>query len=209
MSTTDQSTGSQQEETLSSCCSPTAQRTTTVQPLDAEPSAKNVRAPQRAEIRLPGGEFLMGTDYSHAFRADGEGPVRPVTLSPFSMDTYPVTNRDFAAFVDATGYRTESELFAWSFVFWMHLPPERLEELVEDTVAAAPWWCKVPGASWKHPEGPGSHVRDRANHPVVHTPGMTLQPTPHGRVSRCPPKHSGSMRRAAGSNKNSTPGAMS
>jgi sulfatase modifying factor 1 len=168
MSKTDQSTSGSQEEMPSSCCSPTAQRTATALPLVAMPSAKNFRTPHRAEISLPGGEFLMGTDYSRAFRADGEGPVRPVTLSPFSMDTYPVTNRDFAAFVDDTSYRTESELFAWSFVFWMHLPPERLDELVEDTVAASPWWCKVPGASWKHPEGPGSHVNDRADHPVVH-----------------------------------------
>ena len=110
----------------------------------------------------------MGTDYAHAFAADGEGPVRPVTVSPFRMDTFPVTNKDFAAFVEETGYKTESEIFAWSFVFWMHLPADRLDELVEDTVAAAPWWCKVPGADWRHPEGPGSHVDDRQDHPVVH-----------------------------------------
>ncbi len=110
----------------------------------------------------------MGTDYTHAFPADGEGPVRPVTLSPFRIDTFPVTNKDFAAFVDDTGYRTESEIFAWSFVFWMHLPADRLDELVEDTVAAAPWWCKIPGADWRHPEGPGSDVTARQNHPVVH-----------------------------------------
>jgi formylglycine-generating enzyme len=110
----------------------------------------------------------MGTDYRQAFPADGEGPVRPVSLSPFSIDTYPVTNRDFAAYVAATNYRTESEIYKWSFVFWAHIPPNRLEELVEDTVAAAPWWCKVPGASWQHPEGPGSHVNDRPDHPVVH-----------------------------------------
>ena len=119
-------------------------------------------------ILLPGGEFLMGTDYERAFTADGEGPIRPVTLSPFAIDTYPVTNKDFAAFVDATGYRTESEVFGWSFCFWMHLPPERLDELVEDTVAAAPWWCKVQGADWAHPEGPGSDITTRPNHPVVH-----------------------------------------
>jgi formylglycine-generating enzyme required for sulfatase activity len=110
----------------------------------------------------------MGTDYPEAFPADGEGPVRPVSLSPFAIDTYPVTNRDFTAFVSATNYLTESEHFQWSFVFWAHIPPERLNELVEDTVAAAPWWCKVPGASWLHPEGPGSHIDDRPNHPVVH-----------------------------------------
>jgi formylglycine-generating enzyme required for sulfatase activity len=110
----------------------------------------------------------MGTDYRDAFAADGEGPVRPVFLSPFAIDTYPVTNRDFTAFVSATDYVTESEHFQWSFVFWAHLPPSRINELVEDTVAAAPWWCKVPGASWLHPEGPGSHIADRPNNPVVH-----------------------------------------
>ncbi len=117
---------------------------------------------------LAGGTFLMGTDYRHAFPADGEGPVRPVNLSPFEIDTYPVTNSDFSAFVDATGYRTEAEVFSWSFVFWNHLPAERIAELVEDTVAAAPWWCKVPGATWRSPEGPGSHINHRPNHPVVH-----------------------------------------
>ena len=110
----------------------------------------------------------MGTDYAEAFPLDGEGPIRPVTLAPFGIDTYPVTNRDFSAFVDATGCQTEAERFGWSFVFWMQLPPDRLDELVEDTVAAAPWWCKVPGSSWKHPEGPGSDIYARLDHPVVH-----------------------------------------
>jgi sulfatase modifying factor 1 len=87
----------------------------------------------------------MGTDYKDAFSADGEGPVRSVSLSPFRIDPSPVTNRDFAAFVEATGYRTESELFEWSFVFWAHLPQDRFEELVEDIVAAAPWWLQGSG----------------------------------------------------------------
>jgi sulfatase modifying factor 1 len=81
----------------------------------------------------------MGTDYRNAFPADGEGPSAPSPTrpSPFAIDTYPVTNRDFA-FVSATNYLTESEHFQWSFVFWAHLPPSRIDELVEDTVAAAP-----------------------------------------------------------------------
>ncbi len=95
-----------------------------------------------------------------------------MTLAPFQIDAFPVTNQDFAAFVDATGYLTEAERFGWSFVFWSHIPEDRFEELVEDTVAAAPWWCKISGACWKHPEGPGSNVRsgagDRSRHPVVH-----------------------------------------
>ncbi len=119
-------------------------------------------------VELPGGTFLMGTDYQPGFPADGEGPVRPVSLSPFSVDTYPVTNADFAQFVTATDFRTEAETFEWSFVFWAHIPKDRFEELVEDTVAEAPWWCKVPGASWKHPLGPGSDIEATQNHPVVH-----------------------------------------
>ncbi len=119
-------------------------------------------------VALPGGTFLMGTDYADAFVADGEGPVRPVTLSPFRIDTFPVTNKDFAAFVEATGYRTESEIFAWSFVFWMHLPPDRLDELGRRHSRCCAVVCKVPGADWRHPEGPGSDIAARQNHPVVH-----------------------------------------
>ncbi len=122
----------------------------------------------RAMVALPGGTFLMGTDYDRGFPADGEGPVRSVSLSPFAIDTYPVTNADFAAFVAVTNFRTEAEAFGWSFVFWSHIPPERFGDLVEDTAAPTPWWCKVPGASWKQPVGPGSDIQDTLNHPVVH-----------------------------------------
>lgn len=119
-------------------------------------------------IQLPGGSFLMGTDYEEAFPDDGEGPVREVTLSPFWIDRYPVTNQLFQQFVDDTKYVTEAERFGWSFVFWAHIPKDRFHDVVEDTVAAAPWWCKVSGAAWKSPEGPGSHIDSRARHPVVH-----------------------------------------
>ena len=149
------------------CCSPSREA--------GSPATSPCRSGEKTQpvamqsmISLPCGTFRMGTDYAQAFTADGEGPVRPVTLSPFQIDTFPITNKDFKDFVAATDYRTESEVFAWSFVFWMHLPPDRLDELVEDTVAAAPWWCKVPGADWRHPEGPGSTINGRADHPVVH-----------------------------------------
>lgn len=51
----------------------------------------------RPVVELPGGTFPMGTDCEHGFSADGEGPIRPVTLAPFAIDTYPVTNADFAS----------------------------------------------------------------------------------------------------------------
>jgi formylglycine-generating enzyme required for sulfatase activity len=110
----------------------------------------------------------MGTDYQDAFPVDGEGPVREVTLDPFWIDKFPVTNRLFARFVQETGYVTEAERFGWSFVFWTHIPKQRFRESVDDTVAAAQWWCKVHGACWKSPEGPGSNVEQRDSHPVVH-----------------------------------------
>jgi formylglycine-generating enzyme len=156
-----------------SCCAPTATRLEPSQPESISP--RNTYATpatnhpdRRPMVSLPGATFLMGTNYDRGFPADGEGPVRPVSLSPFEVDTFPVTNADFAEFIAATSYRTEAELFGWSFVFWAHIPKEKIEALVEDTVAAAPWWCKVSGATWNHPEGPGSSIDDRPNHPVVH-----------------------------------------
>jgi sulfatase modifying factor 1 len=119
-------------------------------------------------ISLPGGSFLMGTDSPEGFPDDAEGPVRTVTLDPFSIDRDPVTNDRFQNFIEATGYRTEAERFGWSFVFWGLIPPASFSDLVEDTVASAPWWCKVPGARWNEPEGPGSTLKTRGNHPVVH-----------------------------------------
>ena len=152
------------------CCAPTSERSTEAGVFHIE--KQSARAPREEvlerKIALPGGTFLMGTENPEGFPQDGEGPVRPVTLGPFSIDRAPVTNELFANFVQATGYRTDAERFGWSFVFWGHLAKARLHELVEDTVAAAPWWCKVSGARWNAPEGPGSNVSMRANHPVVH-----------------------------------------
>jgi sulfatase modifying factor 1 len=157
----------------SSCCAPSSPREAAVSSASGavDPIAAGGPATAdttRASVSLAGGSFLMGTGYELGFPADGEGPVRAVSLSPFAIDTFPVTNACFAAFIDATNYRSEAEIFGWSFVFWSHIPPERFEELVEDTAAYTPWWCKVPGATWHHPEGPGSNVDQRQNHPVVH-----------------------------------------
>ena len=79
-----------------------------------------------------------------------------------------MTNRQFRKFVEATGYRTEAERFGWSFVFWLAHPAQAFRGAVEDRVAAAPWWCKVRGAKWNAPEGPGSNLAHRDEHPVVH-----------------------------------------
>lgn len=152
------------------CCAPSANRYVPVLSPAASftqvgDAGANLQAPM---IGLPGGTFLMGTDTLAGFPQDGEGPVRPIALDAFALDTYPVTNDYFRSFIEATGHRTEAERFGWSFVFRGHIPSARFRQLVEDTVAAAPWWCKVPGAKWNTPEGPGSNLAGRGNHPVVH-----------------------------------------
>ena len=106
----------------------------------------------------------MGSD-APSFPADGEGPVREVTLTPFWMDKYAVTNADFKRFVEAMGYQTEAERYGWSFVFHLFLLPDHPPT---QAVAAAPWWRQVHGATWSHPEGPHSTIEGRMNHPVVH-----------------------------------------
>ncbi len=151
------------------CCVPSRQRA--AQLLDSRrASAGRIRA-DKASLegmqRLDGGRFLMGTGSSEAFPKDGEGPVRTVVLDSFYIDINPVTNEQFAKFVRATGYKTESELLGWSFVFQGHLPPERYAELVKATVPGAPWWCRIDGADWNHPEGPDSNVSRRLHYPVV------------------------------------------
>lgn len=155
---------------IGGCCTPSADRRSFAPPAEgmAAPSLQLDPEVQSRMVSLPGGTFLMGTDFEEGFAADGEGPVRPVTLRPFSIDRFPVTNRIFRRFVEATGYRTEAERFGWSFVFWLHIPKARFAEMVEDTVAAAPWWCKVRGARWNAPEGPGSDISTRDEYPVVH-----------------------------------------
>jgi sulfatase modifying factor 1 len=91
------------------CCTPSEQRAPFRPPApNAMSTAESMIA---ATVSLAGGSFLMGTAYEQGFPADGEGPVRPVSLSPFEIDTFPVTNANFATFVEATHYRTEAELF--------------------------------------------------------------------------------------------------
>ncbi|WP_283234694.1 formylglycine-generating enzyme family protein [Candidatus Protofrankia californiensis] len=117
-------------------------------------------------VQLPGGRFLMGTEDDEGYRADGEGPVREIELNPFSIEPTTVTNTQFATFVNATGYVTDAERYGFSFVFEGFLSEDL--NRASPAVHATPWWCAVSGAVWKHPEGPGSSVTSRQNHPVVH-----------------------------------------
>ncbi|GAA5154199.1 formylglycine-generating enzyme family protein [Amycolatopsis dongchuanensis] len=117
-------------------------------------------------ISLPGGTFRMGTEDEDGFPEDHEGPVREVTVGPFAIDAYAVTNARFAEFVDATGYRTEAERFGWTYVFAKFVPAHLRKGAPRPE--QTPWWCGVAGAYWRAPEGPGSDVEDRWDHPVVH-----------------------------------------
>lgn len=117
-------------------------------------------------IPLRGGRFRMGSE-DGVFPADGEAPVRAITLSAFAISAHAVTNAQFAGFAMATGYRTEAERAGSSFVFAGFVPTDA-RDAVRGLVEGSPWWAEVGGASWQAPEGPGSSVDERPDHPVVH-----------------------------------------
>ena len=148
------------------CCSSTTSTKTAAQ----APST----APARTDgmVRITGGEFTMG---SNDFYRE-ERPARRATAPNFWIDAHPVTNAQFAAFVEATGFVTLAErqpdpalypdadptlLRPGSLVFMQ--PPSRVR--LGDY---RQWWAYVPGASWRHPHGPESDLSGLADHPVVH-----------------------------------------
>lgn len=161
---------------MPSCCppgrpggaTPTAAATecapqdTTPEPTPAELAER----PQQAMLVLPGGTYRMGSEDPDGFTQDGEGPVREVAVEPFAIGAYTVSNARFAEFVEATGYRTEAERFGWSYVFAKFLPAQLRKD--SPRPEQTPWWCGVRGAEWRAPEGPGSNLDGRAEHPVVH-----------------------------------------
>lgn len=137
-------------------------------------AAKNAAAPEfrrtitgatAGMVRLFGGEFLMGTAGDYGFAVDGEGPVHLVQLEPFYLEACCVTNEQFNEFVNATRYQTDAERFGWSFVFQGFLPAA--QAAAAPRVVGSEWWCRIEGATWRHPDGPGSNIKQRWNHPVV------------------------------------------
>ena len=130
----------------------------TAQPTVASPALNGVF------VSVPAGSFTMGSEES-AYPADGEGPIRQVSLGAFEISATAVTNAEFGDFVAASGWVTESEREGSSFVFGGLLPDDFPPT---QGVAAAPWWRLVEGANWQHPEGAQSSVADRMDHPVVH-----------------------------------------
>ncbi len=147
---------------MSGCCSPS--RGGSDQADDAPPATPSAVAPGAVTglVTVPAGVARVGSDDPEH---PEEGPVRQVRLPAYRVARTATTTAEFAAFVRASGYRTDAERHGTSFVFAGLLPddfpPTR-------GVAAAPWWREVPGADWAHPEGPRSGLAGRADHPVVH-----------------------------------------
>jgi formylglycine-generating enzyme len=125
-----------------------------------------------AMVAIPGGTFRMGSDAHYP----EEAPARNVSVDHFWIDRFQVTNRQFAEFVDGTGYVTVAErpldpadfpgapaenLVPGSLVFTMTSGPVDLRHLNQ-------WWTWTPGASWRHPDGPASALDGRDDEPVVH-----------------------------------------
>jgi formylglycine-generating enzyme required for sulfatase activity len=105
-------------------------------------------------VTVTEGSVLLGED-------GPEQPGQPVRVAAFRIDAHEVTNRQFAAFVTATGYRTRAERQGASALFVAPTEPVSLDN-------AARWWRWTKGADWRHPKGPGSDLTGRADEPVVH-----------------------------------------
>lgn len=123
-------------------------------------------------VYIEGGRFTMGDDRFYP----EEGPPRERQVKGFRISRFEVTNRQFARFVEATGYVTEAERFRSQEDF-PDLPAEYRQpgsmvftppENVHAAGSPAQWWRFVPGANWRAPEGPGSSLEGRRDHPVVH-----------------------------------------
>nr|WP_035799727.1 formylglycine-generating enzyme family protein [Crocosphaera chwakensis] len=122
---------------------------------------------------IPGGTFRMGSDNQDFIE---EKPVDDVTVDSFCIDTYEITNSQFAKFVKETGYQTIAER-PLSKEQFPNLPDEQRKpgslvfqppnEGIE-RVAYLSWWHWVTGANWQHPYGEESDILSKENYPVVH-----------------------------------------
>ena len=121
---------------------------------------------------IPGGEFLMGSEDFYP----EERPVRRARVDGFWMDEHPVTIGEFRRFVKATGHVTWAEIAPDPEQYPDALPELLVPGSLVFTGTAGPvdlsdyraWWSWMPGADWRHPEGPESTVHGRELHPVTH-----------------------------------------
>ena len=125
------------------------------------PLSDSETMPKIGMVLIPGGTFTMGSDSG---RPD-EQPPHSVSIDAFLMDATDVTSAEFSKFVAATGYKTVAERIPSRTDF----PNAPKEMLVPGSLVfrEAKGWSYVPGANWRHPEGPASNIESRATHPVV------------------------------------------
>jgi sulfatase modifying factor 1 len=121
-------------------------------------------------VWVPGGVFWMGSE-----EFPDAVPVHKVAVDGFWMDRTEVTNDQFAKFIAATNYVTIVERpldpakFGKEIIQPFSTVFRQLDHRVDPrTISPLRWWRMAPGASWKHPEGPFSDIKDKGNHPVVH-----------------------------------------
>jgi sulfatase modifying factor 1 len=107
-------------------------------PAQSTDTPSESQASHTGMVLIKGGSFLMGASDGLPF----EGPVHEVSLGSYWMDTHEVTVAEYAKFIEATGYQTDSEKYGWSGVFDME----------------AHEWRKLPAADWRHPEGPAHEI---------------------------------------------------
>ncbi|MFP4365732.1 MAG: formylglycine-generating enzyme family protein [Bacteroidales bacterium] len=176
---TDNSSGSgaqsaAEEHPVASCCVETPARFT-----DDIPHSDSIPA---GMVWVPGGTFMMGGDNEQA--DPDEFPKHKVTVDGFWMDETVVTNAQFNTFVENTGYITTAEQSPDWEELKTQLPPGTPkppdEVLVPASLVFVPteqqvslnnhhqWWSWIPGANWRHPEGPASSIEDKDDYPVVH-----------------------------------------
>jgi len=136
------------------------------------PEAPSGPPPSDQAVWIPGGTYRMGSDAHYP----EEKPAHKVSVRGFWMNRHTVTNREFARFVEATGHVTSAEKPADPAQY----PGAKPELLAPSSVVfrktAGPvdlrnpylWWIYVPGADWRHPQGPESSLEGLEDHPVVH-----------------------------------------
>ena len=156
-------------ENEKACCAPRRKGSGLTPNLDlCTQAAKPLSGSKDGMIRIEAGKYSIGFEGPEAFESDGEGPVREITLDSYYLDQTAVSNAQFAEFIEATGYVTESETFGWAHVFIGQLSNSKQRKLRESkTVRGLHWWYAIEGAYWRKPEGPGSTIKKRMDHPVV------------------------------------------
>jgi formylglycine-generating enzyme len=134
--------------------------------------ASATSAPHPDMVWVEGGGFTMGSDDHYP----EEAPAHRVAVDGFWIDRTPVTNEQWARFVEATGHVTFAEQTPGAADYpgakpellvpasMMFVKPTRRVDLTNHYN----WWTYVPGADWRHPRGPGSGLDGLELHPVVH-----------------------------------------